>query len=204
MVRVFLIEPQALPRAALQMLLDSVPDLRVSGVAADIGGAPRDSRTTDVILLAAHDPLPAMALARRLRGSPLTCILAAGAVAFARPLLDCGVRGLVTACSAPDEVFACLRRVHGGHVHLSPDIARRMALGGSRPPFDTLSAREWQVLLMMARGDSAQTIARALCLSPKTVSTYRCRILHKLGVRSDLDLLRLALRAGFEAVRAEV
>jgi two-component system invasion response regulator UvrY len=176
----------------------------VSGVAADIGGAPRDSHTTDVILLAAHEPLPALALARRLCGRPLTCILEAGAVAFARPLLDCGVRGLVTACSAPDEVFACLRRVHGGQVHLSPDIARRMALQGSRPPFDTLSAREWQVLLMMARGDSAQTIARALCLSPKTVSTYRCRILHKLGVRSDLDLLRLALRAGFEAVRAEV
>ena len=199
MIRVFLIEPQALARAALHKLLDSAPDLRVSGLAADIAGMPRRAGIADVILLAARTPLPAMALARRLRagqGSALTCILRAGAAALARPLLDCGVRGLVTECSPPDEVFACLHRVHGGHVHLSPDIARRMALRGGGRPFDALSAREWQVMLMMARGDSAQTIARALCLSPKTVSTYRCRLLHKLGVRSDLDLLRLALHDG--------
>jgi two-component system invasion response regulator UvrY len=50
---------------------------------------------------------------------------------------------------------------------------------------------------MMARGDSRQAISRALSLSPKTVSTYRCRLLNKLGARSDVDVLRLAVNGGF-------
>ena len=63
-------------------------------------------------------------------------------------------------------------------------------------PFDSLSERELQVLLMMMDGQSISAISEKLCLSPKTVSTYRTRLYAKLGVQNDIELARLALQHG--------
>ncbi|MBA3563803.1 MAG: DNA-binding response regulator [Gammaproteobacteria bacterium] len=203
MIRVFLVETQSLARAALRKLFESSHDLRVIGDASHVDSALRCVRAhrVDVTVLAIRAPMSGLEWACRLLAAQpggLVCVLESDARQLARHLLDRGVSGLVSETAPPDEAFDCIRRVHLGQVHLDPAIARRLALSPAVEPrpFDALSAREWQVLLMVTQGESAQSISRSLCLSPKTVSTYRSRILQKLGARSDLELLRLAISQG--------
>ncbi|MGH8495216.1 MAG: LuxR C-terminal-related transcriptional regulator [Gammaproteobacteria bacterium] len=203
MIRVLLVEPQPLARAGLRKIIESSGDLGVPAEADDAESALRVLRVRpiDITVLGVRAAMPAMAWLCRLqaaRSGRLVCVIASEAEHLARHLLDRGVRGLLGETSLPEEAFDCIRRVHTGHLHLSAPIARRLALGtnAATHPFDKLSAREWQVMLMMTQGESTRCISRSLCLSPKTVSTYRSRILQKLGVRSDLEVLRLAIGRG--------
>ena len=117
---------------------------------------------------------------------------------FPTRLLEEGASGYITKDSAAEEVIRAIRLVCEGKRYISPEIAQKLALkrysrAGSSP-FDTLSEREFQVMLMIAKGEKAQEIAEKLHLSPKTISTYRYRLFDKLGVKSDVELTLLALR----------
>ena len=78
-------------------------------------------------------------------------------------------------------------------------MALNILPGGSSTPFDELSAREMEVMLMLADGKKIQDIAEAMHLSPKTVATYKYRIYEKLNTRSDVDMTRMAMRYGVVA-----
>jgi len=115
-------------------------------------------------------------------------------------LLEAGAAGYLTKTCGPEELVTAIRKVHEGERYIGADIARQLALsmlpGGERSPFDRLSQREMQVMLMVTQGHSIQEIADQLSLSPKTVSTYRYRIYEKLGVSNDVELTHLAMRYG--------
>jgi two-component system invasion response regulator UvrY len=123
-------------------------------------------------------------------------------------LLEAGALGYLTKDCAPDEIVTAVRQVYSGERYIAADIARQLALsmisGGKQSPLDALSTREMQVMLMVTQGASIQTISDKLCLSPKTVSTYRYRLFQKLGVNNDVELTRLAMRFGLlEAGQAD-
>lgn len=112
-------------------------------------------------------------------------------------LLRAGVSGYLTKGCAVDEIINAIRMVNEGKHYIGADVAQRIAstlISGA--PFDKLSQRELQVMLMIVQGKKAQEISDQLCLSPKTVSTYRHRIHEKLGVQTDVDLAHLAVRHG--------
>ncbi len=115
-----------------------------------------------------------------------------------RALLEVGIDGFLTKGCTLEEMQQALARVRRGERYISRDVAQKMALaameGESDSPFDRLTPRELQVALMLLAGDANRSIAESLQLSPKTVTTYRQRILHKTGVKSLTDLLRLAIR----------
>lgn len=116
-----------------------------------------------------------------------------------RALLETGVAGFLTKGCAFEEMDEAMRKVARGERYVSQDVAQRLALdavtgSGDPNPFDRLTARELQVALMMVAGETNRDISEALLLSPKTVTTYRQRILKKIGVRSLADLLRLAIQ----------
>ncbi len=115
-----------------------------------------------------------------------------------RALLETGVAGFLTKGCAFEEMNEAIRKVSRGERYVSQDVAQRLALdavaGGDANPFDRLTARELQVTLMLIAGENNRDISQALRLSPKTVTTYRQRILGKLELRSVADLLRLAIR----------
>ena len=124
-------------------------------------------------------------------------------------LLEAGASGYLTKTCGPEELVTAIRKVHEGERYIGADIARQLALsmlpGGGRSPFDRLSQREMQVMLMVTQGHSIQEIADQLSLSPKTVSTYRYRIYEKLGVSNDVELTHLAMRYGMlEPVNGEL
>ena len=100
-----------------------------------------------------------------------------------------------------EEMVQAIRMVFGGQRYISPQIAQQLALKSFQPqlsesPFDLLSEREIQIALMIANCQKVQSISDKLCLSPKTVNTYRYRIFEKLSITSDVELALLAVRHG--------
>ncbi len=122
-------------------------------------------------------------------------------------LLEAGTAGYLSKDSAAEEVVTAVRQVAAGKSYVAPSIASRLAVSlikGSRgSPFDSLSQREIQVVLMVTQGQSTKAISDSLCLSPKTVSTYRYRVFEKLDVSNDVELTRLAMRYGLLEEKSE-
>lgn len=125
-------------------------------------------------------------------------------------MLEIGAAGYLTKESAPEELVRALKRVMSGHKYLSPAMTQAVAdgLGGPAPtPHEQLSDRELEVLRLLAAGRPITAISRQLGLSPKTVTTYRARLLHKLKMKSNAELTFYATRHGLvspAALRADI
>lgn len=120
---------------------------------------------------------------------------------FPTRLLQAGAAGYLTKGAALEEMVQAIRLVFAGQRYISPQIAQQLALKSFQPqqsgsPFDLLSEREIQIALMIANCEKVQSISDKLCLSPKTVNTYRYRIFEKLSITSDVELALLAVRHG--------
>ena len=119
------------------------------------------------------------------------------------PLLQAGAAGYLTKAQAPARIVEAVRTVASGRRFVGERAAQAMAArlvrtsdGETGPAVTVLADRELQVLRLIAEGKRRDEIAEALAISPKTVSTYRARVLEKLGLRTDADLTRYALRQG--------
>ena len=119
---------------------------------------------------------------------------------YAVSLLRRGVSGYLNKQCEPEDIVAAVRRIAAGNRYITPQIADMLAGQLNRPDnaaaHDQLSARELQVLLRLAKGETVGDIAQSLFLSAKTVSTYRTRILEKMGLASNSDLTYYALKNG--------
>lgn len=114
--------------------------------------------------------------------------------------MQAGAAGYVTKDAGIEEMIVAIRQVASGKRYLAPDIAQQMALKAVNPeegsPFDDLSDREMQVMLMITKGQKVQEISEQLFLSPKTVNSYRYRLFEKLKIENDVELTHMAIRHG--------
>lgn len=120
---------------------------------------------------------------------------------MAQSLLKAGAAGYLTKGCLIKEIVHAIKEVIAQRRYLTPQIATQLALAGTRPdktqsPFHDLSERELQVMLMTLDGRKTHEISDSLCLSPKTISTYRHRLFTKLGIQTDVELARLAMKHG--------
>jgi two-component system, NarL family, invasion response regulator UvrY len=132
-------------------------------------------------------------LARRHPDVPVLILSMHAEQTFALRALDLGAMGYLTKDRAREEIVGAVKRILGGRRYISSDLAEVLARQRSTPqrlPHEELSAREFRVLRELARGESLTTIAERLALSPKTVTTYRARILTKLGLANNAELVR--------------
>ena len=116
-----------------------------------------------------------------------------------RKLLKAGARGYLTKGNNVCEMVEAIHKVYSGHSYIAQDIAQQLALSmlpGEDSILDDLSSRELQILMMIAQGHKTSEISESYHLSPKTVSTYRKRLHEKLGVSTDVEMLRLAIKHG--------
>ena len=121
-------------------------------------------------------------------------------------LLEAGVHGYLTKANSGNELERAIRLVHSGQRYLSPDIANRLALNkmaGNQTPFEKLSKREMEVLLMVAKGMDTEAIAKQLFISTKTVASNRYRIFDKLQVKNNVEAVKLAIQYGVINVASE-
>jgi DNA-binding NarL/FixJ family response regulator len=209
-IRVVLADDHAVLRAGLKALLNAEPDIEVVGEAADGAAAIDAARQVhpDVIVMDIQMPhMGGLEATRTIKQSGLdskVLILTMHAESqYLLPLLEAGGSGYVLKAGADTELIEAIRTVHRGEVFLYP-AATKLLVDGYRdrsareeePPYDGLTEREREVLKLVAEGYSGTEIAEQLVISPKTVDTYRERIMQKLGLRHRYELVRYALRKG--------
>ena len=115
---------------------------------------------------------------------------------YAVRVLRAGAAGYLTKESAPARLVQAIRKVVRGGKYISPTVAERLVYdlnGSTKPPHESLSDREYQVLCMIGSGQTVTMIAADLGLSVKTISTYRTRILEKMRLRNNAEIIRYAL-----------
>jgi DNA-binding NarL/FixJ family response regulator len=119
-------------------------------------------------------------------------------VRYALRCLQMGADGYLNKSSAPGELIGAINRIVAGRKYISPTVAEEMLnvleSSSERPPHEALSDREYQVMLMIASGKGLKEIADDLALSVKTVSTYRTRILEKMNLKNNSELILYAIR----------
>jgi DNA-binding NarL/FixJ family response regulator len=117
---------------------------------------------------------------------------------YAIRALRSGASGYLTKASAPQELIGAIRKVAGGGKYVTSSLAEKLAdeleIDTEKQPHELLSNREHQVMLMLAAGKSVSDIADELCLSVKTISTYRTRVMEKMGMKKNAELTLYAVR----------
>ena len=208
MINVLVVDDHDLVRTGIRRMLADVTGISVVGE-ADCGEEAllrvRELRP-DVVLMDVKMPgIGGMEATRKIiRSHPSVKVIAVTACdeePFPSRLLQAGVAGYLTKGAALEEMIKAIRQVFAGHRYISADIAQQLALKPFQAqreisPFEMLSEREMQIALMIAECQKVQTISDKLCLSPKTVNTYRYRIYEKLSINSDVELALLAVRHG--------
>jgi DNA-binding NarL/FixJ family response regulator len=203
-IRIILVDDHSLVREGVGRLLEEEPDLRVVG-SFDEGNAAvlfAAREEPDVAVLDVAMPRTSgIDVARRLRAvSPRTQILMLSMherQEYVQQALWAGANGYVLKESAGEEVVAAVRAVHAGQRYLGARISLRADdrdLGGD--PLERLSPREIEVLKLVVDGNSSNEVAAALGLSPKSIDTYRSRLMTKLDVEHLPALVKLAIRRG--------
>ncbi len=116
---------------------------------------------------------------------------------YAVRFLRAGASGYLTKNNAPEELIEAIRRVAQGRKYVSSSLAERLAVeletASEKPLHDTLSDREYQVFRMIASGNTPKQIAEELSLSVKTISTYRTRVLRKMNIKTNAELMFYAI-----------
>ncbi len=207
MINVLLVDDHELVRTGIRRLLEDAGGIQVAGECASGEEAVRavSRLPVDVVLMDLNMPgIGGLEATRRIRlaqEAPQVIVLTVVAdEPYPTRLIEVGASGYLTKDCGIDEMVRAINTVHQGRRYLDPEVAQRIAMaslpGESANPFERLSSRELQVLLMLTEGESIQSISDKLCLSPKTVSTYRHRLQEKLGVDNDMELMRLAIQHG--------
>jgi two-component system invasion response regulator UvrY len=207
MIKVLIVDDHEILRTGIRKLLQEITDFEIVGEACTGEEAVELARTQSPNLVLMDIKMPGIggmeATRRILTINPNIKVIGLTACEeepFPTRMLQAGASGYVTKGSGLDEVLLAIRKVLGGQQYVSPEIAQILALKNLQEaegsPFEQLSARELQILLMITNGQNIKEISKKLNLSTKTIHTYRYRILQKLKVENDVELTHLALRHG--------
>jgi len=206
-IRVLLADDHAVVRDGIKVLLEQSADISVVGKAADGREAVRLAQQLkpDVVVMdIAMRDLNGIDAARLVRKKcPATRVVMLSMHSNSEHVyraFEAGASGFVLKDSAGEEVALAVRAAHAGRRYFSRALEaldlNPPSRGGRASPLDSLSARERQVLQLVVEGRSSAEIAAAIHLSPKTVETYRGRLMAKLGVRDVPALVRFAIEHG--------
>ncbi len=207
MIKVLCVEDHAIVREGLKQILADTDDIIVADEAVDGDEAVKkfSEAAFDIVVLDISLPgksgFEVMKDLKSIR--PVTPVLILSMYPedlYALRAFKAGASGYLSKESATTELITAIRKVSGGGKYISPELAENIAgnLGedNGRPLHDKLSAREYQILCMIASGKTGKEIACELQLSAKTVSTYRSRVLEKTGMRTSAELTHYALQNG--------
>jgi two-component system invasion response regulator UvrY len=206
MIRLLLVDDHALVREGLKRLLDDLSGIEVVGEAASGEEAMSQARALqpDVILMDVSMPgIGGLEATRKLLRINHNFKIIGVSVHVEGPfpalMLEVGAAGYLTKGCGLEEMMRAIRRVMTGERYVGADVAQQMVLHGmegEKAPIESLSPRELEVLLLVSQGHRLKQISDKLCLSPKTVSTYRTRVMRKLDATTDVELTHMALRMG--------
>ena len=212
MIRVLVVDDHELVRSGITRMLADSPDIEAIGQASSGEDAIEFVRKDrpDIVLMDIRMPgIGGLEATRRiLRIDDSIRVIVVTACAddpYPARVMQSGATAYITKGADIQEMVRAIRKAHSGQRYISPEIAQKMALktlGGDREEdgelsrFERLSEREMQIAMMVVDCQKVQDISDKLCLSPKTVNSYRYRIFEKLEISSDVELALMAVRLG--------
>lgn len=210
MLRILAVDDHVIVREGLKLILKEAPEMVVAGEAANAEDALRKARseTWDLVLLDISLPdrsgLEVLTELRNEGYRPPVLIFSMHTDGpMVASALRAGASGYITKSSAPEQLIAAIRKVAGGGRFVSAGLAEDLAFHLlEKPPetlHETLSAREFELLRRIAAGQKPKDIATEMGLNIKTVSAYRVRLLRKMSMKSNAELIHYAIRTGLVA-----
>ena len=207
MIRVLVADDHDLVRMGIVRMLEDVEDIEVIGEAKSGEEAIEMARNLPINLILMDVKMPGVggleATRKILTRDNTIRVIAVSAMSedlFPERLMKLGASGYITKDADFKEMVYAIRRVMDGNMYMSSAVAQQLALrnfDGTKQdssPFKLLSERELQTAMMIATGTKVSTIADSLCVSPKTVNSYRYRIFEKLNIGNDVELTILAVK----------
>jgi len=207
MKKVLVADDHAVVREGIRRIIAETSDMVVAGEAADGWEVLEKARGGDYDVVVLDISMPGKGgieilkeLKRERPGVPVLILSMHPEEQYALRAIRAGASGYVTKESAPDELVAAIRKVLRGSKYITSALAERLVLdievGSEESLHQKLSDRELQVLCLLAEGKTVNKIGRELYLSAKTISTYRSRILQKMGMKRNAELIRYAIKHG--------
>lgn len=207
-IRILLADDHAVLRAGLRALLGAQPDLEVVGEASDGAAAIRLTQALHPDVVVMDIGMPGVsgidATARIKHDLPTAKVLILSMHddhGYLRQVLRAGASGYVLKKAADTDLLAAIRAAARGEVYLDPALAKGLVEEVIEPKparaETALSDREREVLRLIAYGNTNQQVADRLCVSVKSVETYKARLMEKLGIKGRAELVRYALQHGF-------
>jgi DNA-binding NarL/FixJ family response regulator len=204
MATVLIVDDHAVVRCGLRQFLADTEDLAITAEAASGQEAIALVQTGEWSLVLLDIALPDLSglevlkQIKRLRPNlPVLIFSMFSEDEFAMPSLEAGASGYLNKDSPPNQILTAIRTAVTGSRYVSPTLAEKLLAGvaptGRKMAHEALSRREAEVLLMLSKGTSLTKIGEMLQVSVKTVSTYRTRIVEKLGLQSNAELTRYVI-----------
>jgi two-component system, NarL family, invasion response regulator UvrY len=205
MIKIFIADDHAVVREGLKHILSEIPDVLVAGEAGNgqevlekVGRKEYDLILLD-IAMPGRDGLEILKdLKFQKPKLPVLILSMFPEEQYALRALKSGASGYLTKDSIPDELIKAVRKILNGGKYISSSFSEKLLFSfdndAEKPIHETLSDREYQVLRMIASGKTLQGIADELSLSVKTISTYRSRILEKMGMNNNAELTHYAIK----------
>ncbi len=205
MLRILIADDHPIVRQGIGQLIAKTADMIVADEASNGSEVLDKVRAShcDVVLLDISMPgLHGLDIIRQLKKEsprlPILILSMHSEEQYAVRAFRAGASGYLTKQSAPDELLAAIRKVSIGGKYVSSSLAEKLAsdleIGTGKLPHETLSNREYQVMLMIAAGKTVAEIAEELSLSVQTISTYRARILQKMRMKNNVELANYAIK----------
>ncbi len=205
MITVIAVDDHDLVCTAIAQLLSDLPDIKVICEVNNGEEAIKVVKEKNPNVILMDIKMPGIggikAIEKILTSNPNVKIIALSAYMnepLPANLLKIGIKGYLTKGASLEETVKAIRTVAVGKIYLEPKIAEQLALknipGSSLSLLDSLSPRELDVMMKVISGMDIQTIAEKLCVSPKTVNSYRYRLYEKLNIKNDIELTLLAIR----------
>ena len=203
MIKVIIVDDHPVVRRGLKQIIEDEPDMEVAGEAKNAGECFSLVRQTDCTLVVLDITLPdrnGFDVLKQLKyehpNVPILILSVHPEDQYGLRFIKAGASGYLMKEGAAEELVKAIRKVNAGGKYISASLAEKLVShldAFDKPPHENLSNREFQILCLIAEGKTPKGIADELCISEKTVSTYRSRILEKMEISTNSGLTRYAL-----------
>ena len=207
MIKIMIVDDHPIVRSGIKNIISDESDMQIVCEASSGKQVEKLVRENDLDIIILDISLPDISgfeILTRLRNLfpdiPVLILSIMSEDLYASKTLKAGASGFINKESAPEELIIAIRKIISGNNYVSPQFAEKLALDLKgkllKAPHDRLSSREFQVLIFIASGKTLSDIANTLSLNIKTISTYKTRILKKMNVKGNADLVKYCINQG--------
>lgn len=204
MIRVIIVDDHPVVRRGMKQIINAETNMRVIAEADNAREAISVIRKIECDMVVLDITLPGTSGIDVLQqvkterpNLPVLILSVHAAEQYACRTLKAGASGYLMKDSLPEDLIGAIRKIAMGGKYISPSFAEMLAaqvVSGETSPDQKLSDREFQILCLIASGKTLKEIGESLCISGKTVSTYRARILEKMGMKTNAEMITYALK----------